>query len=412
MNPEITIPRREKLAELLADGDHVIIFANPSRNLEKFSQDNNFLYFTGLNHPELIYLAGKFSGRFHDMLFIERCDPERVVWEGAKLEAAEATEISGIKRVKYLDEFYGTLSAMAPMIKRIYANLGYAPLNKPMTLPMFMLEPIRQRFPQIQINQLNELITPLRKIKDDWEIQQLQKAIDITGKGLLDVMESATANMMEYELEATLFYRMQSSGVKNWGFAPIVASGINAATLHYEQNNCRVETGDLILMDVGASYHNYSADVTRCFPAGPTFSERQKQVYSAVLEVQKRVIELIKPGVTLSTLNISARDWLAEQMLSLGLITDTKDVALYYMHSVSHFLGMDTHDLGGREAVLEPGNVITVEPGIYIPEEKLGVRIEDDVLVTEEGHSVLSQKIPKEINEIEEIRKAAFKNEP
>ncbi len=408
MTAEITSARREKLANLLNDGENIIVFANSQANLSKFVQDNNFLYLTGLNNPELIYIAGKFAGRFNDMLFIERSDPERIVWEGAKLTAEEATEISGIKRVKYLDEFYSVLTGMCPMMNTIYANLGFVALNKPMSYPMFMLEPIRAKHPQIEIKQINNLIAPLRKIKDDWELTQLQKAIDLTGKGIIDAMENTTATMMEYELEAMLFYRMQRSGVKNWGFAPIIASGLNAATLHYEKNNCRIESGDLILMDVGASYNNYSADVTRCFPANATFSERQKQIYTIVLDTQKQVIEMIKPGVTLADLNQATTTLLAEGMLAIGLIENTDDVTKYYMHSVSHFLGMDTHDLGGRNAVLEQGNVITVEPGIYIPEEKLGVRIEDDVLVTAEGYCVLSQNIPKEIEEIEDIRKAAL----
>lgn len=409
MNAEITGVRREKLANLLTDGENIIVFANSQDKLSKFTQDNNFLYLTGLNHPELIYVAGKFGERFNDMLFIERSDPERIVWEGKKLTAEEATEISGIKRVKYLDEFYNVLSGMTPMIKTIYSNLGFAALSKPLTYPMFMLEPIRSRHPQIQIKQLNDLIAPLRKIKDSWEIQQLQKAIDITGKGIMDIMESVTSSMMEYELEAMLFYRMQRSGVKNWGFAPIIAAGINAATLHYEKNECRIEAGELVLMDVGASYNNYSADITRCFPIGATFSERQKQIYNIVLDTQKRVIEMIKPGVTLADLNQATTTFLAEGMLAIGLIDNTDDVTKYYMHSVSHFLGMDTHDLGGRMATLEVGNVITVEPGIYIPEEKLGVRIEDDVLVTETGYCILSQNIPKEIEEIEEIRANALR---
>jgi len=409
VSAEITGIRREKLANLLADGENIIVFANSQDKLSKFTQDNNFLYLTGLNYPELIYVAGKFGGRFNDMLFIERSDPERIVWEGKKLTAEEAIESSGIKRVKYLDEFYNVLSGMSPMIKSIYANLGFVPLTKPMTYPMFMLEPLRNRHPQIQIKQLNDLIAPLRKNKDSWEIQQLQKAIDITGKGIVDVMESATSSMMEYELEAMLFYRMQRTGVKNWGFAPIIAAGVNAATLHYEKNECRIEAGELVLMDVGASYNNYSADITRCFPIGASFSERQKQIYSLVLDTQKRVIDMIKPGVTMADLNQATTTFLAEGMLAIGLIDNTDDVTKYYMHSVSHFLGMDTHDLGGRNATLEPGNVITVEPGIYIPEEKLGIRIEDDVLVTETGYCVLSQNIPKEISEIEEIRQNALR---
>ena len=364
MTPDLTQARREKLAELLADGDHVVIFAKPAVNLEKFSQDNNFLYFTGLQHPELIYLAGRFAGRFNDMLFIERGDPERAVWEGKELTAEEDARLSGIKRVKYVDEFYPIVSAMAPMIKKIYANLGFAALNKPPTYPMFMLEPLRARQPQIAVTQLNELVAPLRKKKDAWEIEQLQKAIDITGAGIMDILRSAEAGLMEYELEAQLFYRMQTNGLNHWGFAPIVAAGINAATLHYEKNNCLIEKGSLVLMDVGASCNNYSADITRCFPIGSRFSKRQKQIYSLVLEVQKQVIAKIKPGVKLSELNSATVELLAKGMINIGLINTAEEVTKYYMHSVSHFLGMDTHDLGGREALLEEGNVITVEPGI------------------------------------------------
>lgn len=405
MTAEITAPRRERLAALLSDGEYVIVFANAQCKLQKFRQDKNFLYLTGLNHPELIYVAGKYGSRFNDMLFIERSDPERIVWEGEKLDAKEATRISGIKQVRYLDEFYPTLSGMCPLMQVIHANLGFAGLNQPPTLAMHMLQPIRDRQPQIQIKQLNDLIAPLRKIKDNWEVKQLQKAIDITGQGIEDIVSSAAAGMMEYELEATLFYRMQVNGLQAWGFAPIIAAGINAATLHYEKNNCRIGDNELVLMDVGADCNGYSADVTRCFPIGKKFTARQKQIYSLVLDVQKKVIAAVKPGVKLSELNDITKKGLAQGLIALNLIDSEDQVGRYYMHSVSHFLGLDTHDLGGREAVLEEGNVITVEPGLYLPEENLGVRIEDDVLVTKTGHKVLSAKIPKEIKDIEKLRR-------
>jgi len=408
MNADLYIARREKLADTLQDGENCIVFAKAAENLVKFTQDNNFLYLTGLNHPDLIYVAGKFGGKFNEMLFIERSDPERVVWEGSKLSADEATDISGVKRIKYLDEFYPVLSGMCPMMRVIHANLGFVALDRPMSLPMYKLEPLRSRHPQIQIKQLNDLIAPLRKIKDEWEISQLQKAIDLTGKGIVDVMEQARGMMYEFELESILFYRLQRSGVKTWGFAPIIAAGINAATLHYDKNECQIGNGDLVLMDVGASYNNYSADITRCFPVGEKFTERQRQIYQIVLDVQKEIISMIRPGVKLSELNIRTRDLLTESALAIGLINEPEEMLNHYMHCVSHFLGMDTHALGGREAVLEAGNVITVEPGLYLAAEKLGVRIEDDVLVTESGHCVLSQNIPKEISEIEDIRRAAL----
>lgn len=392
----------------MANGEACIIFANQAENLRKFSQDNNFLYFTGLKIPNAILVLIKSADAVQEMLFIERGIPEREVWDGKKMTKDEAQEISEIRRVLYLDEYDATMSMWCPMLNKIHANIGFVALDQPLNYALYRLEPLRIRFPQIQIADITPLITPLRKIKDAWEIEQMQKAIDITGEGILDIIRQARASMYEYELEAMLFYRMQRSGAHHWGFAPIIASGINAATLHYGQNNCRIEEGQLVLMDVGAAYNNYSADVTRCFPVSESFSDRQRQIYQLVLDVQKEIIEMIKPGVSLMDLQVRTRELLAESALAIGLIKDLDEITRYYMHGVSHFLGLDTHDLGGRNAILEAGNVITVEPGIYIPEENLGVRIEDDVLVTESGNHVLSHNIPKEISEIEEIRRKAL----
>lgn len=392
----------------MANGEACIIFANQAENLRKFSQDNNFLYFTGLKIPNAILVLIKSADAVQEMLFIERGIPEREVWDGKKMTKDEAQEISEIRRVLYLDEYDATMSMWCPMLNKIHANIGFVALDQPLNYALYRLEPLRIRFPQIQIADITPLITPLRKVKDAWEIEQMQKAIDITGEGILDIIRQARASMYEYELEAMLFYRMQRSGAHHWGFAPIIASGINAATLHYGQNNCRIEEGQLVLMDVGAAYNNYSADVTRCFPVSESFSDRQRQIYQLVLDVQKEIIEMIKPGVSLMDLQVRTRELLAESALAIGLIKDLDEITRYYMHGVSHFLGLDTHDLGGRNAILEVGNVITVEPGIYIPEENLGVRIEDDVLVTESGNHVLSHNIPKEISEIEEIRRKAL----
>jgi len=363
-----------------------------------------------LEIPEAIYFAYNNRNFVTEMLFIQRSDPEKAIWTGTRMSREDAAKISGLDLVKihYLDEFLEILSTYCPIISKIWANIGIQELDKPPSRQLFKLSPIRKRYPNIIIESIETLITPFRKVKEEWELQQLQRAIDITGKAIMDVLEKAEPAMMEYELEAIMFYRLQRMGVKQWGFAPIVGSGINAATLHYEKNECQIENGEVVLMDVGASYLNYSADITRCFPVSGTFSERQKQVYSVVLEVQKKIIEMIKPGIELATLNRTARNLLAKGAVELGLITNEDEITKYYMHSISHFLGMDTHDVGGRNSILEIGNVITVEPGLYIPEEKLGVRIEDDVLVTETGCCVLSQNIPKEISEIEEIRQRAM----
>ncbi|MDD2211086.1 MAG: Xaa-Pro aminopeptidase [Candidatus Cloacimonetes bacterium] len=406
MKPEIVSPRREKLLSSLNEQDAVILFAALETKLEKFKQENNFLYLTGLSIPNAIYLGYKSSKGNMEYLFIQRSDPEREVWEGKKLSIEEAKEQSGISRVLYLDEFDNMLTAYAPAINRIFTNIGHQALDAPLSYAMFRLQPVRERYPQIAILCITQIITPLRKIKSEWEIMQLQKAIDVTGKGIMDIWENAKPGMMEYELEAMLFYRIQRSGLKHWGFAPIIATGINAATLHYEKNECQIASNDLVLMDVGASNMNYSADISRTFPISGTFSRRQADVYNAVLRVQKHIIGMIRPGRTLGELQSKTRELIAKELMELGLIEDASQLMKYYMHGVSHFLGMDTHDVGGRESMLEPGNVITVEPGIYIPEESIGVRIEDDVLVTKEGYCVLSQNIPKEISELEDILKA------
>ena len=403
MNREITMPRREKLLASLKENEAIVLFAASVGKLEKFKQENNFLYLTGLNIPDAIYFALKTSKGNVEYIFIQRGIPEREVWEGKMMDLGTAAEISGIRAPKYLDEFEGILGSHCPMIEQIHANIGNLELSRPLSYAMFRLTSVRERYPQIRITDISEVITPLRKIKSDWEIQQMQRAIDVTGKGIMDIWESAQVGMYEYELEAMLFYRIQKTGLKHWGFTPIIAAGENAATLHYDKNECQITSGQLVLMDVGADYMNYSADITRCFPISGTFSERQKQVYSAVLKTNKEIISMVAPGVELMDLHLKSREIIGKELVELGLLDNAMDVSKYYMHGLGHFLGMDTHDLGGRNAVLEPGNVITVEPGIYIPEEKLGVRIEDDVLVTEEGYCVLSQNIPKEISEIEEI---------
>lgn len=405
MNAEITKPRRIKLAEALDNNQMALIFANPElEGIEKFTQDNHFLYFTGLSIPDAVLCVVKAQNKVMEYVFIQRGIPEREVWDGKKMTAEEAKEITGIESIKYLDEFYTYISSFAGYTKKIWANLGNPSINKPLTYAMFMLQPIRNIFSNIDIENLNDLVRPIRSVKSEWEVRQLQTAIDLTGQGFDDVLKQAEAGMMEYELEAILYYRMQRKGVQKWGFAPIVASGVNATTLHYKQNNCPIGENDVVLLDIGAAYNNYSADITRCFPVNGKFSPRQAEVYQEVLNVQKAVIDMIKPGVSLVFLNEKTVELIQEALLRLGLITDKDQYRKYYMHSISHHLGMDTHDLGARDSILEPGNVITVEPGIYIPEENLGIRIEDDILVTEDGYRNLARSIPKEIEEIELLR--------
>lgn len=405
MNVEITKQRREKLALTLEPDQIAIVFAKMEQEgIAKFTQDNHFLYFTGLNIPDAIYCMYKINDKTVDSLYIQRGIPEREVWDGKKLTISEAREKTGIESIMFIDEFYYNINGLCSIMNKVWSNIGVPSLTKPQSYAMFMLQPIRNVFPHIKFESINTLVSPIRSVKTDWEISQMQKAIDLTGLGIKKVMQKAKAGMIEYELEAILFYEMQRNGVQNWGFAPIIAAGINATTLHYKLNNCVIAENDVIIMDVGASYQNYSADITRSFPISGKFTPRQKQVYSEVLNIQKEIISMIKPGVSLVLLNEKTNELIQNALIKLELITDPKDFRRYYMHSVGHHLGMDTHDLGARDSVLEVGNVITVEPGIYIPEESLGIRIEDDILVTDTGYVNLSIDIPKEIDDIESMK--------
>ncbi len=402
MEIELLQKRRQKLAETLAPNEMVIVFAESipvyPRN---YLEDKNFLYLTGMELPEAITVFGKQKEKYFEQLFIERENPKMVVWEGKKTSIEEAQNHSAIKSVAYLDEFEKVIFPYLTKAEKCYLDFGKTSLTKPLTKSEKFIQEVRDHFPNIKFARLQNVMTPLRSKKSDWEILQLQKAIDVTALGIQKMREKAKVGMMEYELEAMLRYEITRSGLRHIGFKPIIASGINAATLHYDKNNCQINANDLILTDVGAAANGYSADITRTFPVAKKFSDRQKTIYKAVLDTNKEIIDMVRPGISMKELNDRTKELLAKALIELGLIEDKKEYRKYYMHGVGHHLGLDTHDLMPENNVLKEGYVITVEPGLYIPEEKIGVRIEDDVLVTKEGHKVLSAHIPKEISELE-----------
>ena len=406
MDMELLKSRREKLGKSLNNGELVVIFAaEEPRGISKFLQNNNFLYLTGLYEtPEAVFTCWKQKDTVYETIFIQRNNPEMIVWDGAKLYPEEAKEISGIEKIKFLDEFEDSLLPSLSQSNKVFINTGLHSLKKPLNKPLYFVSSVRDRFPQLNFAEANILMTPLRQIKDESEIEYLTKAIEITGYGLDSIFKNAKSGMHEYELEAMLYYEMRRRGLDHYGFAPIIAGGVNATTLHYKQNNTIIKENELVLCDCGALFKNYSADITRTFPIAKTFSKRQKEVYNEVLNVQKAIISMIKPGIQMTELNEKTGEMIGAACVKLGLITDPKDYKKYYMHSIGHHLGMDTHDIGARDSVLEEGMIITIEPGIYIPDENIGVRIEDDILVTSDSHRNLSFMIPKEIEEIEKFR--------
>jgi len=404
MDIELMESRRNMTSTKIEDQSMIILFAaEPLDYPTYFLQENNFYYFTGYNQPYGIFILEKQKGKYETILFIERGIPEREVWDGKKPTKEEVRQITGINKVFYLDDFYREISAKLDRVQKCWLNLGRKDLNGSLNRAQKFMQKVLVNHPRIRFDDIINLIRPFRNVKDSWEIKQMRKAIEITGKGIESVMKKAKPGMMEYELEAIFNYEIIRRGLRHFGFKSIIGSGINAAILHYVDNNSEVEPDSLILMDVGAACNNYSADITRTFPVSGNFSPRQRDIYQAVLETQKTLIKMIQPGISLPELNEKTVELITDALLRLKLIDDEKDYKKYYMHSVSHHLGMDTHDVGARDSVLEIGNVITVEPGIYIPEEKIGVRIEDDILVTGMGHEVLSKQIPKEIEEIEAI---------
>ena len=404
MNTELFLARKDKLATHMLDGDLAVIFANEIPNMPvPFLQDKDFYYFTGLEIPNAIYLLTKVKDKAVAMLFIERGIPAMEVWEGKKMTLVEAKELSGIETVQYLDLFRATISKMLAGVKRVVINTKPISMDSGLDKRNNFVQKARERNIQLAFMPLSEIMPKLRSEKDAWEIEQLQKAIDITEKGIRRIYKEARAGQNECVLEAMLRYEIIASGAKHLGFTPIIASGQNATTLHYEDNNCEIGENDLVLLDVGAAYNNYSADISRTFPVSGKFTDRQKEVYTEVLSIQKQIIEMIKPGVTFLELNTETNKLISASLKKLGLINEDNEFKKYYMHSFGHHLGLETHDVSDRDMPLTAGCVITVEPGIYIKEENIGIRIEDDILVTEDGYKNLSASIPKEIEELERL---------
>ncbi len=403
MDSKLLIDRRKKLIKQLKEKELVIVFATSIPKYPRnFLQDNNFKYLTGLDIPDAIFVISKQKKPVME-LFIERGIPEMEVWVGKKMTKKEASESSGIEKISFLDEFERKIGLYLAPSFNIHTNLGYNSIDKPLSKQQYFINKTKQHFPHITAMDMTKIMIPLRSVKTKWELEQMQKAIDVTGDGIKNIITKSKIGMMEYELEAILQFEVTRNGLKHMGFKPIIAVGGNAATLHYEQNDSKIGKDEMVLLDVGAACNGYSADISRTFPVSGKFTKRQKEVYSEVLRINKKIITMVKPGIGMKELNERTVEMIQKALIKLKLIKDKSDYRKYYMHSVGHHLGMDTHDLGARDSVLKIGNVVTVEPGIYIPEEKIGVRIEDDILVTKTGYKNLSINIPKEIGELENL---------
>lgn len=368
-----------------------------------FTPLRNFYYMTGLDRQNMIVVLYKKGNDFETTVFIERYDEVKAKWVGAVMLPDEVRNISGISNVSYLDEF-DEIFASIMFNKRIenvymdFENRDFVAFGDAFNLS----DRISKNYPYIKFINVHNTIAEFRMIKEECEIEKIEKAIDITKKGIYAMMENSKAGMMEYEIEAYFDFELKRSGVKDFAFKSIAASGKNGTVLHYSDNNCRTNENDLILFDVGAQWEYYNGDITRTFPVNGKFTPRQKEIYNIVLEGQKKVIEAIKPGLEFKRLNEILKEHYALELKKIGLINSADDVSKYYYHGVSHMLGLETHDVGRHnEGLLQEGMVFTVEPGLYIAEEEIGIRIEDNIVVTSDGCRILSKDIIRTVDEIE-----------
>ena len=410
MNKNIYKFNRDNLLDKIKDNSIVILFAGKA--IQKtgdqtypFTPNRNFYYLTGIKEEDHILVMTKINGVKSSKLYIKDIDLEMEKWVGKSIRKEEAEEIAAVDEVKFKSQFDGDIHGMITMKEEInlYLDLERMSANREGTISHRFANEITTKYPQVRINNVYSKIGELRLKKSQEEVDKIKKAIEITKSGIEKLMSEARVGMKEYELEAYFDFNCKVKGATGLAFTTIAAAGENATTLHYVDNNCELKENDLILFDLGAEYNCYNADISRTFPVNGKFTERQKEVYNAVLRVNEEIINLIKPGMKYKDVNEKATELIAEECIKLGLIKDKSEVRKYYYHSIGHSLGMDTHDIETphRDIIFEPGVVFSVEPGIYIAEEGIGIRIEDDILVTEDGVINLSSDIIKTVEEIE-----------
>jgi Xaa-Pro aminopeptidase len=386
-----------------------------------FAQHRDIFYLSGIDQEESILLlfpdASKLEHR--EILFIKKTSELIAVWKGQKLTQKRATALSGIESVFWLDRFEELFETLANEASIFYFNTNEHLRAKveTQTREDRFIKWAKAKFPNHSTAKSNFILQKLRSVKDAEEIDQIKNAIDITEKGFRRVLPIIKPGVWEYEIEAEYAHEFIKNRSKGFAYTPIIAAGKNNNVLHYIDNNKQCRSGDLILMDVGAEYGNYASDMTRTLPVSGKFSPRQRAVYEAVLRVEQQAMQLLVPGIILKEYHQEVGKIMTEELIHLGLLNPTivknqdpekRAYKKYFMHGTSHHLGLDTHDYGIADAPLQANMVVTVEPGIYIPEEGFGIRIEDDVVLQEHGNPInLMENIPKDPDEIERLMQGA-----
>lgn len=381
-----------------------------------FRQNADLFYLSGIDQEEsilVIYPDAK-DGAQREILFLKETNEHIAIWEGHKYTKEEATATSGIKTIYWLHEFNTIFKQLMFRAQNVYLNTNEhtRAVIEVETRDARFINWCRQNFPLHSYHRLAPIMHQLRAIKSKHEIDLIQQACNITEKGFRRLLKFIKPGVMEYEIEAELIHEFIRNRSQGFAYGPIIASGGSACVLHYVENNKPCKNGDLILLDVAAEYGNYASDLTRCVPANGKFSKRQKEVYNAVLRVMRAATKMLVVGNTIEKYHVEVGKLMEKELIGLGLL-DAKAVAKqdknkplykkYFMHGTSHFLGLDVHDVGDFKRPLEEGMVFTCEPGIYITDENIGIRIENNILVTKKGPVDLMKNIPIEVDEIERL---------
>lgn len=382
-----------------------------------FRQNSDLLYLCGIDQEETFLTIAPWHPNpdYREILFIKNPSPEKIVWFGHRLSREQASELSGIRTVMFTESFEGVLNDLMMNSEHVYLHIPEDPRIKP-TFPTHEVRfaaQLKKDYPLHDYRRMAPILYPLRAVKSSEELATLKQACQITRQAFERALTAIRPGRYEYEIEAELTYEMIRNGATTHSFAPIVASGPDTCILHYIKNDKQMQDGDLLLMDFGAEYANYAGDCSRTVPVNGVFTPRQRKVYEAVLTIYKETIPRFRPGMTIHKINDFVFKRMNEELIKLGLYT-SEDLAnqdpaaplfkKYYMHNTSHFIGLDVHDVGQRDWVFQPGNVLSCEPGIYIAEEGIGVRIETDVVVADKPIDLFAGT-PVEVDEIEELMK-------
>ena len=417
MNKQFYIDNRKKYLDLINENSVTILFSGRSiqRTADQdypFSVNRNFYYLTGINQANVILVLVKGINGVKEYLFIAENDLMWAKWVGMKLTKEEASDISGIETIMYLNSFDNVIFSLFNSSRKSYDELKYLYLDLERrsnadytTLALEYANKFSLKYPEVEIQNAYQKIVRLRMNKSPEEIEKIQESIDVTKGALENVLKNIKPGLYEYQVETFYDSFIKFNGQKVTSFDTICATGKNATILHYVNNNTMIKDNDLVLFDLGCCTDYYISDISRTYPANGKFTPRQKEIYEIVLNCNKKCIEYLKPGLTWEDYNKYANSLLIEGLKKIGLIKTDQELVKYYWHSIGHSTGLDTHDPDIRNVLFEEGMVMTVEPGLYLEDEGIGVRIEDNVLITKDGCINLSKDIIKEVDDIENFMK-------